>query len=327
MRTILAAFVAQNVNDWTDAFLAHNSGTYNNEYFVVDGKLLNLDKRVNENLVKSVLQLPGPWRFEEDLTDELYREGFIASFNVPKNQEAAKIMQWDLAVANAGAFGCDYLKCPRYLISKRESPRLTDWDAFKKFMRYSGYKRDGYSKWDGVPYHSYCISSRGDTDDDVSLRIPHGGLNAKVCKASEVRTRMRIYGVNTPSYEDNPEQNWPLDWNKPPFINMSHDGLPDVWTFTSWVGEDNQGFDFCGSFVKKADCTAVNFCGWCGGSEKCIPGDKDGPFFNEECGSGWTALGTKIDVGLIVGLSVGGVALLAVIVVVIVVLWRRKQHD
>jgi hypothetical protein len=143
MGTILAAFVAENVSGWADAFLAHNSGTYNNEYFVVDSKLLRGGARVPANLVRSVLQLPGPWRFEEDLTDELYREGFIASFNVPKNQAGARMMEWDRA---GGAAGCSYYECPRYLISKRESPRLSDWETFKRFMRCAGYKRDVYAK-------------------------------------------------------------------------------------------------------------------------------------------------------------------------------------
>jgi hypothetical protein len=203
---------------------------------------------------------------------------------------------------------------------------LTDWETFKKFMRYSGYKRDAYSLWEGVPYHSYCISARGDTDDDVSRRNSHGGLNAKVCKASEVRTRMRIYGVNSPSYEDNQEQNWPLDWNKPPLTNMLHDGLPDVWTFNAWVGENNKGFDFCGRFVTKSNCTAVNFCGWCSERSKCLPGDNNGPFFDEKCGSGWDSVGKAVNVGLIVGIAVGGFTGLIVIVVVIIAVWRSKQY-
>jgi hypothetical protein len=322
MRTLLAAFVGRNVAEWSDAFLAHNSGTYNNEYFVVDSKLLHDGDRVSAGLVHSVLQLPGPWRFEEDLTEELYREGFIASFNVPKNQEGAKIMQWDRA---GGADGCQYLECPRYLISKRESPRLSDWETFKRFMRYSGYKRDAYSKWQGVPYHRYTISSRGDTDDDPRLRNGHGGLNAKVCKASEVRTRMHVYGVNSPSYEFEPDQNWALDWNKEPLASIAHDGLPDVWNFTQWVERDNPGFDFCGSFPGHEGCIGANFCGWCGKSEKCIPGDRDGPFFGAKCEGGWAVTTDEVNTGLIAGLSVAGAVVLIVLFVIAVALWRSGR--
>jgi hypothetical protein len=324
MRTILAAFVAENVSGWSDTFLAHNSGTYNNEYFVVDSKLLRGATQVSANLVHSVLQLPGPWRWEEDLTEELYREGFIASFNVPKNQAGAKFMQWERA---GGAVGCSYSECPRYLISKRESPRLSDWETFKRFTRYAGYKRDAYSKWEGVPYHSYCVSSRGDTDDDPSLRIVHGGLNSKVCKASEVVTRMQIYGVNTPSYEYEPDQNWPLDWNMPPLSSVAHDGLPDVWTFTNWVGKENSGYEFCEKLTKKGDCVESNFCGWCEKSALCKPGDQNGPFFNATCDAGWTTTTKEVNTGLIIGLSIAGAVVLIVIVVIAIALWQSNKQN
>jgi hypothetical protein len=137
---------------------------------------------------------------------------------------------------------------------------------------------------------------------------------------------MRIYGINSPGYEENEDQNWPLNWSKPPFVNMSHDGLPEVWTFKSWVGEDNKGFDFCGSFAKRDDCTTVNFCGWCGKTNKCVPGDEHGPYFGEKCSSGWDSLGKTVNVGLIVGLTVAGFVVVVVIFVVVIVLWRRKRH-
>jgi hypothetical protein len=69
MRTILAAFTADNVHEWDDQFLRHNSGTYNNEYYVVDTKLLRENRRVEKDLVHAVTQIPGPWRWIQDVTD------------------------------------------------------------------------------------------------------------------------------------------------------------------------------------------------------------------------------------------------------------------
>jgi hypothetical protein len=97
MRTILAMFTSTNVIEWEDQFLTHNSGTYNNDYYVVDSKLLRYGEIVKENLVHSIAQLPGPWRWIEDLTEELYREGFIVSFNVPHNKAASDFMEFNNA--------------------------------------------------------------------------------------------------------------------------------------------------------------------------------------------------------------------------------------
>jgi hypothetical protein len=326
VRTALGAFTATNVGEWEDAFLKHNSGTYNNEYFIVDTKLLNADTQVSSNLVHSVFQAPGPERFIEDLTAELYSEGFISSFNVPKNQAAAKYIGWDEAVALGGPNGCHYSECPRYLISKRESPRLANFTNFRNFMRYAGYKRDAYSLYHGQPYHSYCISARGDTDDDESRRRTSGGLNTKVCRASEAATKMVIYGVNAPSF-DEPDQNWPLNWGLPPFTRpgINHDGLPDVWNF-SWVTVSNPGFNLCAKETSLETCKAVNFCGWCGEVKKCLPGDKEGPYFEASCSSGWeSGPSPEVNVGLIVGLSVGGFVVLVVIIAALVA-WRRSNR-
>jgi hypothetical protein len=326
MRTAVAAFTSTNVTDWENAFLRHNSGTYNDEYYVVDSKLLNQSNRVSSNLVHAITSVPGPLRFIQDLTTELYDEGFLVSLNVPRNPEAAHYIEWDAYVntSTTDRGACDYYKCPRYLIAKRESKRLSHWDAFMRFMRYGGYKRDGFSLWHGIPYHVYCISARGDTDDDPALRNSHGGLNSKACKASEALTSMKIYGVNAPSFQER-DQNWPLNWGVFPLNETLHLGMPEVWDF-NWIATENGGFRYCERFGEN-ECEKTNFCGWCGSDKKCIAGDKDGPFYGVKCSSRWKALGKGPDIALIVGLSVGGAVIVAVVIVVVIVALRKRKPD
>jgi hypothetical protein len=232
-------------------------------------------------------------------------------------------MEWDAYVNSTtddpGA--CNYHDCPRYLIAKRESPRLSDWGTFKEFLRYGGYKRDAYSLWKGVPYHSYCISARGDTDDDVTIRNSHGGLNTKVCKASEALTAMRISAVNAPSFQEK-DQNWPLNWSSPPLNRLPHVGMPEIWDF-DWIETENDGWDYCGSFDADT-CKVTNFCGWCTEAKKCLAGDTNGPFFGQSCRSGWKTLGKKTNLGLIVGLSAGGGVVVLVVLIVLFVFVRQK---
>ena len=307
LRTVLGMFTADNVTQYEDQFLRHNSGTYNNDYYVVDTKKLKYGQKAEKDLVHSIAQLPGPFRWVEDLTEELYREGFILSFNVPKNKAASDFMQFERAYGVSSGF-CNYTECCRYLIAKRETPRLRDWDTFKHFMRYGGFKRDLFSLWHGKPNHGCVPSSRGDTDDDVSLQNTHGGINTKAVRASEALTRMHMHLINSPSYEQNPV----LNWSNYPMSQYAHDGLPEIWNF-DWIEVENEGFDYCGHF-DKATCENTNFCGWCSSSKQCLPGDRHGPFFDIKCSRGWTAPGVKSKLWMYIAFPCIAVAIIALTV-------------
>ena len=186
---------------------------------------------------------------------------------------------------------------------------------FKKFMRYADYKRDPYSIWNGRPNHGAIISSRGDTDDDLSLRNTHGGINTKAVRASEALTRMHMHLINSPSTDNMP----PLNWSEYPLSGVAHDGLVEIWNF-SWITMTNEGFDYCGQF-DEGECVDTNFCGWCGYSKKCLPGDRHGPFFGETCRRKWVALGTADDTwlyyliaALVALVVIGGVGVIYVVI-------------
>jgi hypothetical protein len=317
MRSLLAAFTSQNVTEWTDQFLTHNSGTYNNEYYVLDAKLLQGNDRVPSNLLYYVLQIPGPFRFVDDLTDELYDEGFVASFNTIKNEAAVNFTMWYTRIG-AGPRGCLYHQCARYLIIKREAPRLNDFDVFRKFLRYSDYARDTFSLYEGVHHFANTISARDDTSN-LTTNPCHGGLNAKAAKASEVITRMRFHGVNSPS--DDP---WgPFDWNAPSLAGVPyHDGLPDIFN-SGWIQTESPGFDFCAGRAEE-NCTATNFCGWCGSAEQCWPGNLNAPFFGVVCKRRWKAIGSKD--WLLVKILVPIAAAIVIAVITGIVLWRRQKN-
>jgi hypothetical protein len=253
------------------------------------------------------------------VTNELYEKGFIVSFNVPRNKAASEFMELSKGYGMTAEF-CQYEKCPRYYLARRESPRITSFDAFKHFMRYSGYKRDTYGIYQGYPDHLNAISPRGDTDDDLTKRSSHGGINCKAVIASEAMTRMRIYGINSPSYEQLP----PMNWSVYPLNTLKHDGLVEVWNF-DWIEVVNKGHDYCRSFGKEK-CKTVNFCGWCGHSKKCIPGGKDGPFRGEVCKGGWSALGSKNYLWMWITFPILGVGIIIGIVFVTVVYRRLKRN-
>lgn len=281
MRTLLAMFTATNVTEWEDQFLNYNSGTYNNDYFVVDTKKLRRKGRDRpmKDLIHVIAQLPGPQRWIEDVTERLYRDTIIGSFNVPTSKAASDYMEFWRAYGVSSGF-CNYTECCRYHIIMRESPRLKDFDTFRHFMRYSGFKRDTYSIYKGYRNPSCAISARGDLGPTPNS---HGGINTKATMASAAFTKMHLWLINSPSTE----QYEPMDFRKPPLDKLDHLGLIDVWNF-SWIEEEQDGFDRCATFDNKHDCIEANFCGWCGKTNTCMAGGEKGPTFGGICSSGWT---------------------------------------
>ncbi|KAK8888025.1 hypothetical protein M9Y10_039085 [Tritrichomonas musculus] len=320
MRTLLAMFTATNVTEWEDQFLNYNSGTYNNDYFVVDTKQLRRREkdRPMKDLIHVIAQLPGPQRWIEDITERLYRDTYIGSFNVPTSKAASDYMEFWRAYGVSSGF-CNYTECCRYKIIKRESPRLKDFDTFRHFMRYSDFDRDIYSIYDGYRNPSCSISARGDLSRTPSM---HGGINTKATKASAVFTKMHLWAINSPSTEQYP----PIDWSKPPLNVYKHDGLIDVWDFP-WYEDEFEGFDRCGLITDKHTCAETNFCGWCGSTKKCMPGDSYGPYFGAKCKKGWKVIPSNDRMWLYVLFPIAGAVAIAIIIGIVICIRRKKDNE
>merc|ERR1712124_219340 len=80
VRVMVSNRLAKNGSDWTTIFQKHNSGTYNNEWMVVDFDLLKKnDRKMGDPLPNGVLtvleQLPG-LIIAEDQTEVLNNHSF-----------------------------------------------------------------------------------------------------------------------------------------------------------------------------------------------------------------------------------------------------------
>ena len=85
IRVVVANKLANSGKQWSQIFSKYNSGTYNNQWMVVDYKLFQ--KGTPQNLLKNDLlwiieQLPGFIK-AADMTDELRVQTYWPSYNVP----------------------------------------------------------------------------------------------------------------------------------------------------------------------------------------------------------------------------------------------------
>lgn len=79
---MVANRLANSGKEWTDVFGRHNSGTYNNQWMVVDYKLFKRGQPLKDGLLWVLEQLPSMIE-SRDVTDTLRRQAFWPSYNTP----------------------------------------------------------------------------------------------------------------------------------------------------------------------------------------------------------------------------------------------------
>lgn len=230
-RVRIANMVATNGAEWVRAFSNKNSGTYNNQYMVVDTNCFVPKSELKPGLLWVIEQLPGMVE-AADMTEELAR-GYWPSYNVayfPQIYEAAgyssMIAELEAKGAKKYAFSIRWLKyqiSPRAAIFRRDQGAIMGLEDLKHTMRYNDWKADPLSY--GNPTAAVC--SRGDLDQDPTA-ILKGCYDSKVTSYSLARNlESEVIGGPTT------EGQLPFQWSKDPrWAAMEHRGHPDVFNFT-----------------------------------------------------------------------------------------------
>jgi len=215
-RVRLANSMATNGREWAELFKLHNSGTYNNQYMVIDTKNVKLGQGLKDGTLWVVEQIPGLVE-RADKTDML-NLGYWPSYNVPYFPTIYELSGYPEMVAKHGS-GMSYQLAPRAQIFRRDQANVVSYDSLKFFMRYNDYKNDPISQGDA--YKAIC--SRGDL---AALNPSAGGCyDTKVTSIGRA-LNMVSDAVNGPTNQGLP----PFSWSAT-FANMSHVGLPQVYEF------------------------------------------------------------------------------------------------
>lgn len=176
-RVRVASQMARTGAEWAETVAAYNSGTYNNQYMVVDLSKFERGKGVHEGLLVVVEQIPG-LVVSGDQT-EILMYGYWPSYNVPFYREIYERSGYSDMLRRFGAHGSglsglDYQNAPRAKIFRRDAGGVVDMASLRAIMRYNDYTHDPYAH--GSPYAAIC--SRGDLAAHPS---PGGCYDSKVC--------------------------------------------------------------------------------------------------------------------------------------------------
>lgn len=122
---------------WLRIISRYNSGTYNNQYMILDTKLFIPGDALPDNTLFVVEQIPG-MLVGKDATKELER-GYFSSFNVPYHHEIYEASGYlDIDAKNGKLPYTEYQMAPRSSIFRRDQYMAGSIQGMQKVMRENG---------------------------------------------------------------------------------------------------------------------------------------------------------------------------------------------
>jgi hypothetical protein len=178
MRVMAANFIARDGAEWAAVFATHNSGTYNNQYMVVDMKKIDARTRpLPDGAFFVIEQMPGAV-VSADMTGHLNRETYWASFNIPFFNETYVGLGYEAFYEMYG----DYYSRTQYARARifHDMHRtVTDDASLLSLMRYNNFSKDAYGV---VPFCDQADGYTGETQYNCST----AGLRS-ACLAASAR--------------------------------------------------------------------------------------------------------------------------------------------
>lgn len=231
-RMMISNWFSESATDWTLFFGKYNSGTYNNEWLVLNaGRVFcsmkkNKDGLLPEGTLLLLDQIPGSVYYE-DVSDQLSLNHYFASYNVPYGKSIYKACAIDEEIKKhpEEKYSLDYSNCTRAKIFKRDAPNVRSIEEAKRLIRYNNYTKDP----DTLNNPSYSVCARQDLDP--SSPFCSGGIDGKVVSVNDFAEQNGLINIiSSPTYEDTSE----FGYDKAsccslPFL--SHTGQPNQWEF------------------------------------------------------------------------------------------------
>jgi len=237
-RNIVANRIAHSAGEWCKVFAQYNSGTYNNEFLVVDYKLFTPGVIPPPNTVWALDQVPG-YVDAADVTAVLLSQGgYFPSYNIPYFPAIFNVSGGPQAVDEYGSW-FSYAGAPRAQIYARDQHKVTDLATMQTMMRYNDFQHDPLARCACSPPYSgeNGVSARSDLNlangtypfGALGLR-PHGGVDAKITSYALYSAGLTTSTISGPTYDQQP----PFRFSTSPFASLTHEGVPDFWQFP-WI--------------------------------------------------------------------------------------------
>lgn len=215
-RVRVANALATDGEQWSKIVSKYNSGTYNNQYMIMDLKRFTPNVGFKDGALWVVEQIPGLVEYSDQTP--ILREGYWASYNVPFYETIFNISGY-AALARRNPDNSHDL-APRAKIFRRDQSSVKDMVTMKRLMRFNNFKHDPYSEFDAC--NSICC--RGD------LKFNPSNMGCYDTKVTDYFLALNFtsFAVSGPTVGGDSELP-PFRWTR----SMPHHmGMPDVFNFS-----------------------------------------------------------------------------------------------
>ncbi|EDR29576.1 hypothetical protein, conserved [Entamoeba dispar SAW760] len=230
IRIVLAVRASKNGKEFHDIFEKQNSGTYNNQWIVVDYKLFNsVESGIPEGTLTVSEQIPG-YVFFKDFSTSLESTGYFGSFNVPEIQETIEMSNTTANAQGNKAFWNSPTECCRAKIFEKYAPKVMNMNDMKKMMKYNDYKNEPLSKDPTTELQDpgATIAARYDLRPSELKPLPFGQMDAKICDKSGFET-LQFHVQAGPTHDKQPYLDLEVYEKQGWFIPDK--GVLKVWNF------------------------------------------------------------------------------------------------
>ncbi|XP_022203029.2 putative phospholipase B-like 2 [Nilaparvata lugens] len=251
IRTMVANRLAVDGKSWHETFKKYNSGTYNNQWMVLDYNTFVPGTKLGPGVLWVGEQMPNFYHFE-DVTEVMVRNGYWASYNVPYFKEVFEMSGYDEMKRKNGTW-FSHSETPRAKIFARDHGKVTDMDTFMKLLRSNDYRNDPYATCNCTPPYSAAgaVAGRNDLNpyDGKGPQATHrlyGAIDAKITNLSMFRRYAfsSVAGPTRGTNDDLPVFKWSASGYDPYSIHFMQ---PDEFDFaavtTEWLFSDDNGFN------------------------------------------------------------------------------------
>jgi len=216
---------------WTAMFAQYNSGTYNNQWMVVDQSRFKVGSGASADFLWIIEQIPGATE-AADVTDIMVKNGnFWPSYNIPYFPSIYNASGYPEMLAKYGN-DYSYSRCDRALIFRRnQTEAAVNVSTMRALLRYNDYENDPLAKGDPI---SGSISSRGDLFARSPGPVAFGGVDTKILALSSMGPNgdLAVLAQSGPTHD----QQAPFAWaDYPSFGTVQRTLVPDVFDFGSYV--------------------------------------------------------------------------------------------
>ncbi|KAG9393605.1 Phospholipase B-like [Carpediemonas membranifera] len=223
MRVPLAIRMAATPQQWFEVFEKENSGTYCNQWMVLDTTTINADGTMQPGSFFVGEQIPGYVHYA-DMTAVLNEQGYWPSYNIPYFKDIYTVSGYPNAVAKKGD-GYSYTKCPRARLFAEHQATVTGAQGVFDLLRYND-PTDPVQN--GSP--AAAIASRYDLLPPTDpLHAAFGAIDAKTTDSSLLRTKSLETASLIQSGPTHNNGRPAFSWSGYVGQTYTHLGMPDAW--------------------------------------------------------------------------------------------------